>query len=235
MFAEDLEDEIIIEDEFIDDGEDLEDEPVDEPEDFEDDSEPEDDEDDNLDSKTRAIIKQKKENKRLKRELEEKQQRLDQIELEKETDKRVIELTKQGKDTEEATRIAKEEVEVRQLKLQLARMELSNLENKYPGISAYAKELIADKAKLPDFSYEQIYRAKYAKSSEYDTRTKLEQEIAYQQREARSKGLEGSNAKQTKQVTLSPKDERIYLSLKRNMPGLTRKRFKELSESESLE
>lgn len=232
MFAEEEED-LILEDEYPldeeDEGEELQAEETEELE-----EEPEEDGDE-YDPKTRAIIRVKKERAELKRQNEELQKKLEEIEFEKQKSQRIIELTKTGVTPEEATKKATDEIELNQLRLQLAKMELSNLENKYPGISLYAKDLIQDKAKLPEFSFEQLYQAKYAKKSQYDEKTRLEQELAYMNKEAREKSLETSNAKAQKQVTLSQRDERIYRELKRNMPGLTRKRFKELNEMDSLE
>ena len=232
MFAEEEED-LVLEDEYPldeeDEGEELQAEDTEELE-----EEPEEDGDE-YDPKTRAIIRVKKERAELKRQNEELQKKLEEIEFEKQKSQRIIELTKTGVTPEEATKKATDEIELNQLRLQLAKMELSNLENKYPGISLYAKDLIQDKSKLPEFSYEQLYQAKYAKKSQYDEKTRLEQELAYMNKEAREKSLETSNAKSQKQVTLSQRDERIYRELKRNMPGLTRKRFKELNEMDSLE
>lgn len=188
-----------------------------------------------LDSKTRAIIKHKKEAAAYKRKAEELEAKLEQQELAKEQQARVIELTKQGKDATEATRIATDEADVKLLKIQLAKMELEKLETKYPGIKSYAKNLLEDKGKLPEFTFEQLYLAKYSKNSQYDNKTKLEQELLYRNREARSKSLEPSNTKTPTQVKLTPDEERTFRYLKGTMPDLTRKRFKELQGSDSLE
>lgn len=227
MFAEEdeLEDEVPFEDNTEEVEDDLEEEVVEE-------EQPDEDE---LDPKTRAIIKHKKEAAAYKRKAEELEARLEQKELEKEQQSRVIELTKQGKDATEATKIAADEAEVKLLKIQLAKMELEKLETKYPGIKSYAKSLLEDKAKLPEFTFEQLYLAKYSKASQYDNKTKFEQELLYKTREARSKSLEPSNTKTPNQIKLTPDEERTFRYLKATMPDLTRKRFKELQDSDSLE
>lgn len=188
-----------------------------------------------LDKKTRALIKYKKEAAKAKREKEELEERLEALELEKEKEKRVAELTRQGKDSTEANQIAEGEAEEKTFRLQLMKLELEKLESRYPGIRSYAKDLAKDKAKYPDFTLEQIYLARYSKRTNYDNRTQMEQELAYKNREARNKSLEPSNKKTPSQVKLTPEDERAFRYLKGTMPGLTRKRFKELQGSDSLE
>ena len=197
---------------------------------LEDDIDLEEDEidDKHLDKKTKAIIKHKKENKELKRRLQELEEEKEKAELEKETSSRINELTKAGKNYTEATKIANEEVEVKKLRLQIAKYDIEKLESNYPGISLYSKQLADDKAKLPEFSYEQLYLAKYAKANKFDERTKLEQELLYKTREARSKSLESSNSKTPQTIKLSPADERTYQYMKKGQPALTRKQYLEL-------
>lgn len=194
----------------------------------------EEDEDKHLDKKTKAIIKHKKENKELRRKLQELEEKNQAAELEREMSQRVIELTKQGKSQVEATKMAEGEIEVKKLRLQISRLDIEKLENKYPGISLYSKELSEDKAKLPEFTYEQLYLAKYANKSKYDEKTRLEQELLRKSKEAKGKSLEASNNNKTKQVKLSKEDERVYNYMKQSRPNLTRKKFLELMEG-SLE
>ena len=223
----------------------LEQEPEDELDDVEDEFEPEEDEleddveddadeDNYLDKKTKAIIKHKKENKELRRKLQELEEEKQAAELEGEKSQIVVELTKQGKSHAEATKMAEGEVEVKKLRLQIARLDIEKLENKYPGISLYSKELSQDKAKLPEFSYEQLYLAKYANKSKYDEKTRLEQEFMRKTKDAKGKSLEAGSNNKTKQVKLSKEDERVYNYMKQSRPNLTRKKFLELMEG-SLE
>ena len=200
-------------------------------EDQEDDIDLEEDEiDDNLhlDKKTKAIIKHKKENKELRRKLQELQDEKEKADLERETNNRISELTRTGKSVPEAEKIAQEETEVRKLRLQIAKYDIEKLESNYPGISLYSKQLADDKAKLPEFSYEQLYLAKYSKASKFDEKTKLEQELLYKSKEARSKSLESANTKTAKTIKLSPADERTYQYMKKGKPTLTRKGYLEL-------
>lgn len=184
-----------------------------------------DEENPSLDKKTKAIIRHKKENQELKRKLQELEDKVQADELETETNKRIAELTRQGKSSTEATNIATDEAEIKKLRLTVAKMELNQLETKYPGISNYAKELSESKAKLPEFTFEQLYLANHYKQNSFDSKTKLEQQIAYKNREAASKSLSGSNTRQQKPTTLSQSDERVYQVLKKDRPGLTRKAF----------
>lgn len=198
-----------------------------------DEEEVEDEENPSLDKKTKAIIKHKKEAQALKIQLQEMQEKLEARELEDEQTTRIQELTKAGISPEEATKTAKSESEVKSLRLKVTRMELNRLENKYPGISSYSQELLNDKAKLPEYSFEQLYLANYSKQSEYDRRTKLEQEIAYKNRTARS--LDQSDAKPAEVIKLSPSDEKTYQYLKRSRPSMTRKQYQSLMDTQSLE
>ena len=224
----------------LEDVEDLEEDPegqeeTEEPETEEDTEEQEDEEKEPLDKKTKAIIHQKRENAELRKQLAELQERLQSEELAKEETNRIAELTKGGKKPEEATEIAKNETEVKKLRLQLARYEITSLEQKYPGISAFARQLADDKAKLPEFSYEQLYLAKYSKSSAYDEKTRLEQEILYKSKEAKDKSLDSSNPSNKRTTKLSAEDEKAYQILRKVNPKLTRKEFSKAAESKYLD
>lgn len=187
-----------------------------------------DEEGEHLDKKTKAIIKHKKENKELRKRLQELEDAKEQAELEREKSKRINELTREGKTPTEATRIAQDEVEVKELRLQLAKYDIEKLEDKYPGITLHTKQLVNDKSKLPEFTYEQLYLAKYSKTNKYDQKTKLEQELLYKNKAAKSKSLDSGNSKPPKTIKLSPADERTYLYMKQGKPSLTRKQYLDL-------
>ena len=187
-----------------------------------------DEEGDHLDKKTKAIIKHKKENKELRKRLQELEDAKEQAELEQEKSKRINELTREGKTPTEATRIAQDEVEVKELRLQLAKYDIEKLEDKYPGITLHTKQLVNDKSKLPEFTYEQLYLAKYSKTNKYDQKTRLEQELLYKNKAAKSKSLDSGNSKPPKTIKLSPADERTYLYMKQGKPSLTRKQYLDL-------
>lgn len=229
------------EEELIDDPENLDLEDLDQDDELDDDLEDEDEdlEDDetnpSLDKKTKAIIRHKKEAKAYKEQLQAVQEQLQNIELEKEESKRIKELEKGGVSTDEATKTAKDESEMKKLRIKLTAMELDRLEDKYPGISRYSKELSEAKQKLPEFSYEQLYLANYSKQNEFDRRTKLEQEMVYKNKKARDKSLDRSNPRTKKTVKLSKEDERTYQYLRNSKPNLTRKQYKALMDSDTLE
>lgn len=187
-----------------------------------------DEEGEHLDKKTKAIIKHKKENKELRKRLQELEDAKEQAELEREKSKRINELTREGKTPTEATRIAQDEVEVKELRLQLAKYDIEKLEDKYPGITLHTKQLVDDKSKLPEFTYEQLYLAKYSKTNKYDQKTRLEQELLYKNKAAKSKSLDSGNSKPPKTIKLSPADERTYLYMKQGKPSLTRKQYLDL-------
>lgn len=187
-----------------------------------------DEEGEHLDKKTKAIIKHKKENKELRKRLQELEDAKEQAELEREKSKRINELTREGKTPTEATRIAQDEVEVKELRLQLAKYDIEKLEDKYPGITLHTKQLVNDKSKLPEFTYEQLYLAKYSKTNKYDQKTRLEQELLYKNKAAKSKSLDSGNSKPPKTIKLSPADERTYLYMKQGKPSLTRKQYLDL-------
>lgn len=217
---------------------------VDDPEEVDEDQEEEVDEDieidddevdEPLDKKTKSIIKHKKEAKELKKQLQEANEKLLQVEIDKERATRISELTKTGISSTEATKIASNESEVKQLRLKLTTMELEKLEDKFPGIAAYGRQLSEDKAKTPEFSYEQLYLAKYSKLNAYDQKTKLEQELLYKNKSSKSKSLESGSTKTVKPTKLSSEDERVYNYLKGQNKTLTRKQYKALLESDEME
>lgn len=195
----------------------------------------EDEVDEPLDKKTKSIIKHKKEAKELKKQLQEANEKLLQVEIDKERATRISELTKTGISSTEATKIAGNESEVKQLRLKLTTMELEKLEDKIPGIAAYSRQLSEDKAKTPEFSYEQLYLAKYSKQNAYDQKTKIEQELLYKNKSSKSKSLESGSTKTVKPTKLSSDDERVYNYLKGQNKTLTRKQYKALLESDEME
>lgn len=225
-----------IEDEEVE--EELEDEEFEEEEEEEieeDEDEEEDPDDKKVDKKTKAIIKHKKAAQLEKQRADDLQAKLEAKEIEEEETKRVRELEAQGKTPAEAKSTAKDEAETKKMMVRLTAMELNKLESSYPGISNYSKELLEAKEKLPDFSYEQIYLAKFSKQSEFDRRTKLEQEMVYKQKKSRNKSLDSSNVRGKKSITLSQDEQATFEFLKRRKPGMTKKKFKELMEADTLE
>lgn len=232
--GEEIDEELEVNEEELEDDDEEIDEEIDE-ESEDDDEEIDEEEPKQLDKKTKSIIKHKKQNKELREQLRQAQEKLQEVELEKESSQRVTELTQNGMSANDAKSMADKEIETKKLKIKLTTMELERLEDRYPGISGYSKQLAEDKEKLPEFSYEQLYIAKYANKSKFDQRTQLEQELAYKNKLSRDKSLETSNVKSSKSVKLSAEDERVYRVMKESMPNLTKKKFVKLMETDTLE
>lgn len=195
-------------------------------------SEGEDDEEEYepLDKKTKAIIKHKKENQELRRKLQEYEEKKQADELENENIRRVAELQGKGHSEETAKAMAGKELEQKKLRIKIASMELASLEGNYPGITSYASQIARDKESLPEFTYEQIYLAKYYKQSEYDRKTQMEQEILHKSKKNKAGSLDQSTPSKKSAVKLSQADERVYQYLKKTkMKDLTRERFLELA------
>jgi len=178
-----------------------------------------------LSKEQKAIIKAKTEVKQLKELLQAKETKELEQELEVEEVKRVGQLKKQGLSDQDAEIKAKDESEVKKLRLKLTKMELDKLEDKHAGISVYAKKLSEDKQKFPEFSLEQLYLANYSKDSNFDKKTKMEQEIFRSNANAKSKSLESGTTKSKEPVKLSSSDIRAYNYRKRTNPSLTKKEY----------
>lgn len=173
----------------------------------------------------KAIIKYKQEAKDLRQQLQAREQADIDKELEIAEVKRVTELTKKGLSPEEAEVKAKDESEMKKLRLKLTQMELDKLSEKYAGIGSYAKQLSEDKEKFPDFSYEQLYLANYSKESEFDKKTRLEQELLHTKQKAKDKTLEDGTTKQKSTIKMNKSDIRAYNYAKEHRPNLTKKQF----------
>lgn len=173
----------------------------------------------------KAIIKYKQEAKDLRQQLQAREQADIDKELEIAEVKRVTELTKKGLSPEEAEVKAKDESEMKKLRLKLTQMELDKLSEKYAGIGSYAKQLSEDKEKFPDFSYEQLYLANYSKESEFDKKTRLEQELLHTKQKAKDKTLEDGTIKQKSTIKMNKSDIRAYNYAKEHRPNLTKKQF----------
>lgn len=175
----------------------------------------------------KAIIKYKQEAKDLRQKLQEREEADLDKELEVAEAKRVNELTKKGLSPEEAETKAKDESEMKKLRMKLTAMELDKLETKYAGISGYAKKLSEDKEKFPEFSYEQLYLANYSKDTSFDKKTQLEQELLHSKAKAKEKSLEDGVNKQRETIKMTQSDLRAYNYAKEQRPNLTKKKFME--------
>jgi len=177
-------------------------------------------EDEPIDKKERAIIKYKKEAKAKEREAEELRNRL----LEHEKKDRMEELKAEGKTPQEALRTATEEIETKQLRYELDRAKIKDLESKYSGISLYTNEIIKLKEKFPEFSYEEIYKAKFSKGTDYDVKTKAE---AIARKTKSNASLEKATPKNKKGFSMPRELESSYEIWKKVNPNGTKKEYME--------
>lgn len=233
LFAEEdevLEDEVLEDDE-MDDEEDAE-------LDTEEDEEVDDSEDsEELDSKTKAIIRHKKEAKEAKEKLAKIQKELEESKQKKEKDKLIDKKIEQGYSEEEAKRMANLEFENKQLKQQVIDNKFAKLENKYPLISNYKKDILEMQKELPGMTLDEIYLAKFFSGSTKDAEKIAQQRLIHSQNEASSKTIETgeTNNMSNKNVRLSPSDERAYKILKETRPDMTRKGFQSMLETDEIE
>lgn len=164
-----------------------------------------------LDDKERAIIKYKKKYKEAVAELEEFRRK----ELEEETSRierqRVAELKDSGKSQDEAEEQARKESELNRLRIENAKLQIKDLETKYPGISNKTLELIRlNKEFDGKFSYEELYRLKFQNNNMYEEKTR--QEVANKQSSGQTLP-NGSNVNASggkKPVKLTEEQERVY-------------------------
>lgn len=164
-----------------------------------------------LDDKERAIIKYKKKYKEAVAELEEFRRK----ELEEETSRierqRVAELKDSGKSQDEAEEQARKESELNRLRIENAKLQIKDLETKYPGISNKTLELIRlNKEFDGKFSYEELYRLKFQNNNMYEEKTR--QEVANRQSSGQALP-NGSNVNVSggkKPVKLTEEQERVY-------------------------
>lgn len=190
---------------------------------------------DKKESKIVSLKKQVKEaNKRI-AELEAKQE---QELLDARLNEKKEELLDDGmseKDAEEYVRVMRENAILKQAQDQILWNELSK---KYPTIQTYKAEILKVKKTLPDATYEDIFLTKFSKESAYDQKTRIQQEMQFQQSKSKSKGKGSVNGKpngaEKVVVKLDPEDEKAYQILLKTNPSMSRKQFKELNEEEEL-
>lgn len=164
-----------------------------------------------LDDKERAIIKYKKKYKEAVAELEEFRRK----ELEEETSRierqRVAELKDSGKSQDEAEEQARKESELNRLRIENAKLQIKDLEAKYPGISNKTLDLIRlNKEFDGKFSYEELYRLKFQNNNMYEEKTR--QEVANRQSsgQALPNGSNVNVSSGKKPVKLTEEQERVY-------------------------
>lgn len=199
-----------------------------EDEELEDDDEEEPEE---LSKSDRAVIKYKKENKALRKQLEAIQRDDVDRELSIVEEKRVAELIESGKSEDLARKLASKEKDDSKLLYELNANKIKGLEGRYPGISLYTKELINLKNKYPDFSYEEIYSVKFNKSSPYEDKTRIEALARTNKAEVESRTLESATPKKRKRKTIIRLElEGAYKIWSKTHPGRSREEFYRLQD-----
>lgn len=190
-----------------------------------DEEEHDDSNDDGLSKEERAIIKHKKENKALRKRLEELEQNDLDNRFEREENARIKELVDSGLDEDKAGERARAETENKRERYELNVLKINGLENKCPGISIYKNELIEMKNKYPEFSYEDLYNLKYRKDNTYDIKTKAEANAIKSRQEAEAKSLKTASEEKKSGFKLSDEDEKAYSIWLKRHPYGTRKEF----------
>ena len=196
------------------------------------------------DKKTAAIIREKQENKELKRriaELERKEAEQKRSSYEAEVKRKLDEsdneyrkrLVSKGYDEEEIEeRVAdrRERAEIKHdLKQQKYERQAEKLVGKYPDVLDKLDQFIgiAEKSGL---TLEEVCRAKLGESSAYEIKTKAEQEILLNKtKAAEKKTVPGTQKNDT--VKFSKEDESSYQFYLQKNPGVTRARYKEILEA----
>lgn len=213
-----------------DTGEDLEDEETPE-------EELEDEKPKKKDKKEAAIIKAKKENKELKARLAELEKKERDKELANARETRINKLIDEGYGEAQAKAMVSDEFEKKSLQRRLDLIEIKQLESKVPGISNYADKIMDYREKYPDFTAEEVYRAKFSQESEYDRLTTAEQIAAQKRKKASGQKHEGGSIKgNEKEIKLSAADERSFRQMK-TLPAyksLSRKEYKKIMDIDEI-
>ncbi|MGE5631385.1 MAG: hypothetical protein ACM3TR_09850 [Caulobacteraceae bacterium] len=188
------------------------------------------------DKVTAAVIKEKQKNKALRDKIAE----LEREKREREADaqyskKRQRLIDNQGYTEEEADERIREMRRIDRLEAELRRdkyeRQAEKLESRYPDLPDRLDEFIdIIEASNGKITMAELCKAKLDESSEYDIRTKTEQETMLRKKNADSKKIDKGDTKEEKVVRLSPDDERVFKNMneKRRRAGkplLTKAQF----------
>ena len=188
------------------------------------------------DKVTAAVIKEKQKNKALRDKIAE----LEREKREREVDaqyskKRQRLIDNQGYTEEEADERIREMRRIDRLEAELRRdkyeRQAEKLESRYPDLPDRLDEFIGIiEASNGKITLAELCKAKLDESSEYDIRTKTEQETMLRKKNADSKKIDKGDTKEEKTVRLSPDDERVFKNMneKRRIAGkplLTKAQF----------
>lgn len=183
------------------------------------------------DKVTAAIIKQKQENKKLRDELAEYRRKEDERERAKADSTLKQKLLEDGLSEEEADDKIADRRERQELRTELKRLKYSKeadkLETKYPDIQEHLDSFISIvEASKGSITLAELCKAKLDKSSEFEQKTKTEQEGLL--KKAASKKLVMGEDKQTDIIKFSPADEEAYKFYVSKNPGKSRKDYNEI-------
>lgn len=194
------------------------------------------DDDEDLDKKTKALIRWKQEAKEAKKKLEEIQEQVEAEKLKDEETKRVEELKKTGVSEDIAKKTAKAEIQSKMYEAKLAKYEYSDLEKTYPNIANHKKEIEELRSKYPDMSREELYLAKFYKNASFEQRRTMEAELDYKKRIAKDKSLVDGVSNKKTTVKLTRAETIAYKEVKKFNPNMTKEEFyKSLNEEEEID
>ena len=193
-------------------------------------------EDDNLDKKTKALIRYKQEAKEAKKKLEELNEQLEGERLKDQESKRVDELKKTGVSEDIAKNTAKAEMQSKLYEAKLANYEYSDLKEIYPNITNHRKEIEELISKYPGMTREELYLAKFSKNANFEVRRNLEAELAYKKKISKDKSFVDGVVKDKANVKLTRSETIAFKEVKKFSPNMTKEQFyKSLNEEEEMD
>ena len=167
-----------------------------------------------MDSKTKAIIREKNLNKDLKQKLKDAEEKLSAKEKADGIAKRTKELIDEDQiDEDVAKRKAEREYadsdQVRSLRKEVEDMKFLSLSTQYPDIMNHREE-ISYLSKRAGMTYEEIYLAKFNKISTAEKKTEAEQAVMHQAKKSVKKGGVAKKSTSKDKTILPDSDEAVY-------------------------
>lgn len=188
---------------------------------------------------TAALIEVKRKLKEVEREnkaLRDKKTEEDQAKADED---RVKQLIADGYGEVQAKQIVASDAKTVKLEREIQKLKFDKLEKKYPGIADHADAILdIEKKSNGALTIEEIYNAKFRKSSEYDIKTNTEAATLHKLKAGKEKsGVKPEGGSSGKPVVLSPSDERAYkhLTRQKDFQSLTRKQFMKMNRGGGLE
>ena len=183
------------------------------------------------DKVTAAVIREKQENKKLRDELAEyrrKEEERERVKADSELKQKYLEngLTEEEADDKIADRRERQELKTELKRLKYGK-EADKLEAKYPDIQEHLDSFISIvEASKGSLTLSELCKAKLDKSSEFEQKTKTEQEGLL--KKAASKKLVMGEDKQTDVIKFNAEDEEAYKFYVSKNPGKSRKDYNEI-------